>query len=214
MVLREGASPAMHEAMAEALATPAAQLPYLREVGIVPADMKFDEAQWLLNSALNDVVFIPWAAGVMAAWEREFYEDKLAPDQLNARWWQLVLEYQGIIPPSPRGESFCDAATKTHINDNPAEYYKYAIAFAIKYQLHMHIAKKILKQDPRNCRTFGNQEVGAFLYNIMKHGATRDWREIIRAATGEPPNGRAMLEYYEPLLKYLQEQNKGREVRW
>ena len=35
--------------------------------------------------------------------------------------------------PSERGEEFCDAATKTHINDNPAEYYKYSIAFAIKY---------------------------------------------------------------------------------
>jgi len=214
MVLREGASPAMHEAMAEALATPAAQLPYLREVGLVPADMQFDETQWLLNSALSDVVFIPWAAGVMAAWEREFYEDKLSADQLNARWWKHVLDYQGIVPPSPRDESFCDAATKTHINDNPAEYYKYAIAFAIKYQLHMHIAKKILKQDPRNCRTFANQEVGAFLHSIMKHGATRDWRELIREVTGEPPNGKAMLEYYEPLMKYLREQNKGREVGW
>jgi peptidyl-dipeptidase A len=214
MILRDGASPAMHEAMAEALAAPAGQLPYLRETGIVTADMQFDENQWLLNSALNDVVFIPWAAGVMAAWEREFYEDNLPADKLNARWWQLVMEYQGIVPPSPRGEQYCDAATKTHINDNPAEYYKYAIAFAIKYQLHVHIAKKILKQDPRNCRTFGSKEVGAFLYGIMKHGATRDWRELIREATGEYPNGSAMLEYYSPLMNYLKEQNKGRDVGW
>jgi len=214
MILREGASPAMHEAMAETLAMPTTQLPYLREVGIVPADLQFDQTQWLLNSALNDVVFIPWAAGVMAAWEREFYEDQLSADQLNARWWQHVLDYQGVVPPTPRGEEFCDAATKTHINDNPAEYYKYAIAFAIKYQLHLHIAKQILKQDPHNCRTYGNQAVGAFLYDIMKHGATRDWRELILEATGEPISGKAMLEYYEPLLNYLKEQNKGREVGW
>lgn len=213
-LFREGASPAMHEAMAETLATPTKQVTYMRELGLIPAESYFDETQWLLNAALDDVVFISWSAGVMAAWERDFYESSLPADQLNKRWWGYVAKYQGISPPEPRGEEFCDAATKTHINDNPAEYYKYSIAFAIKYQLHMHIAKKILHQDPRNTSFKGNKEVGAFLYNIMKQGATRDWRTVIREATGEEFSGRAMLEYYEPLVNYLKEQNKGREVGW
>jgi len=214
IVLRDGASPAFHEAMAETLATPTIQLPYLRQVGVVPAETKFDETQWLLNSALDQMVFIPWSAGVMAAWERDFYESNLSTNELNKRWWEYVAKYQGVAPPEPRGEEFCDPATKTHINDNPALYYQYAIAFAIKYQLHMHIAKKLLHQDPRNCNFHGNKEVGAFLYKIMKVGATRDARELIKEATGEELSARAMLEYYEPLMKYLQEQNKGREVGW
>lgn len=213
-VLREGASPAMHEAMAEALATAPAQLPYLRQLGLIKPDQKFDEIQWLLNDALDKVVFIPWSAGVMAAWERDFYEGNLPADQLNHRWWEHVAHYQGVEPPEPRGEEFCDPATKTHINDDPAEYYKYSIAFAIKYQLHMHIANKILHQDPRNCAVAGHKEVGAFLYRIMKQGATKDWRTVIREATGEDFSGRPMLEYFAPLTKYLKEQNKGREVGW
>lgn len=213
-VLRDGASPAMHEAMAEALATAPAQLPYLRQLGLIKPDQKFDEIQWLLNDALDKVVFIPWSAGVMAAWERDFYEGNLPADQLNQRWWEHVAKYQGIAPPEPRGPEFCDAATKTHINDDPAEYYKYSIAFTIKYQLHMHIAKKILHQDPRNCDVAGQKEVGAFLYRIMKQGATKDWRTVIREATGEEFSGRPMLEYFEPLMKYLKEQNKGHEVGW
>lgn len=213
-VLRDGANPAMHEAMAEALATAPAQVPYLRQLGLVKPDQKFDEIQWLLNDALDKVVFIPWSAGVMAAWERDFYEGNLPADQLNKRWWEHVAHYQGVVPPEPRGEVFCDAATKTHINDDPAEYYKYSIAFAIKYQLHLHIAKKILRQDPRNCDAAGRKEVGAFLYSIMKQGATKDWRKVIKEATGEEFSGRPMLEYFEPLMKYLKEQNKGREVGW
>ena len=213
-VLREGASPAMHEAMAEALATAPAQLPYLRQLGLVKPEQKFDEIQWLLNDALEKVVFIPWSAGVMAAWERDFYEDNLPADQLNQRWWEHVAKYQGVAPPEPRGEEYCDAATKTHINDDPAEYYKYSIAFAIKYQLHMHIAKKILHQDPHNCSVAGSKAVGAFLYGIMKQGATKEWRAVIKDATGEEFSGRPMLEYFEPLTKYLKEQNKGREVGW
>ena len=212
-VLHEGASPAMHEAMAETLATPTVQLPYLRQLGLVSAETKFDETQWLLNSALDQVVFIPWSAGVMAAWERDFYEGDLPANQLNQRWWEQVAKYQGFAPPEARGEAFCDPATKTHINDDPGDYYKYAIAFAIKYQLHLHIAKK-LGQDPRNCDFYGNKEVGDYLLQIMNAGATRDWRELIREATGEDISGKAMLEYYAPLMKYLQEQNRGREVGW
>jgi peptidyl-dipeptidase A len=214
IVLREGASPAFHEAMAETLATPTIQLPYLRQVGVVPADMKFNETQWLLNSALNQIVFMPWSAGVMASWERDFYESDLSTNELNKRWWQYVAQYQGIEAPTPRGEEFCDAATKTHINDNPALYYQYAIAFAIKYHLHMYIANKLLHQDPRNCNFYGNKEVGAFLYKLMKVGATRDWRQLIREATGEELSAKAMLDYYAPLMKYLEEQNQGRKVGW
>ncbi len=214
MVLRDGASPAFHEAMAETLATPTIQLPYMRQVGVVPANMKFDEIQWLLNSALNQIVFMPFSAGVMATWERDFYENNLPASQLNRLWWQYVEQFQGIAPPEPRGENYCDAATKTHINDNPALYYQYAIAFAIKYQLHMYIAKNLLHQDPRNCNFYGNKAVGEFLLKLMRPGATRDWRQLIKEATGEELSAKAMLEYYQPLMKYLQEQNKGREVGW
>lgn len=213
VVLREGASPAMHEAMAETLATPTVQVPYLRELGLVSPETKFDEIQWLLNAALDQVVFIPWSAGVMSAWERDFYEGNLPADQLNKRWWEHVARYQGFAPPDTRGEEFCDPATKTHINDDPGDYYKYAIAFAIKYQLHAHIAKK-LGQDPRNCSFSGNKQVGDYLLQIMRAGATRDWRELIREATGEEISGKALLDYYAPLMKYLQEQNAGREVGW
>jgi peptidyl-dipeptidase A len=214
VVLRDGASPAFHEAMAETLATPTIQLPYLRQVGVVPAGMEFDEVQWLLNGALDQIVFMPWSAGTMAHWEADFYESNLGTNELNRRWWEHVQKYQGIAPPVERGEAYCDAATKTHINDDPAQYYKYAIAFAIKYHLHMHIAKKLLHQDPRNSNFAGNKDVGNFLYNIMKVGATKDWRKLIRDATGEELSARAMLEYYEPVMKYLQEQNKGRDVGW
>ena len=213
-ILRDGASPAMHEAMAETLAVSPGQLPYLRQTGVVPADMKFDDTQWLLNLALDQVVFIPWSAGVMGTWEHDFYEDNLSAGQLNKRWWDYVAKYQGVAPPEPRGEQFCDAATKTHINDDPAQYYKYSIAFAIKWQLHMHICKTILKQDPHSANYYGNKEAGEFLLKIMRQGATRDMRTVVKEATGEEISAKPMLEYFQPLMSWLQEQNKGRDIGW
>ena len=150
----------------------------------------------------------------MTAWEHDFYEKNLPASELNKRWWDYVAQYQGIEPPGARGEEFCDAATKTHINDDPAQYYDYALAFVIKYQLHMHIAKNILKQDPRSCNYYGNKEVGEFLWDILEKGKTRDWRELLREATGQEISAKPMLEYFAPLLAFLEKENEGREVGW
>ena len=121
---------------------------------------------------------------------------------------------QGVEPPTERGEEWCDAATKTHINDNPAYYYSYAIATVLKFQLHDHIARKILKQDPRACSYADSKEVGAFLKGVMEKGGTEDWRKVLRDATGEDLSTRAMVEYFKPLMAWLQEQNKGRTIGW
>lgn len=212
-LLRRGASPAMHEAMAETLATPTVQAPYLKRLRLWPERLDPNDPRWLLQAALDQVVFIPWAAGVMASWEHDFYELDLPADQLNQRWWHYVQRYQGIAPPAPRGEEFCDAATKTHINDDPGEYYKYAHAFLIKYQLHAHLARR-LGQDPRQADFYGRREAGEFLLELMRPGATRPWRDLIRQATGQDLSARFMVEYYAPLLDFLRRQNQGQQVGW
>jgi peptidyl-dipeptidase A len=167
--------------------------------------------QNLLKEALNYAVFIPFAAGVMSEFEKSLYTDNLPADQFNKRWWQLVKEYQGVVPPSERGEEYCDAATKTHINDDAAQYYDYALSYVILFQLHDHIAKNILKQDPRATNYWGNQEVGAFLKSIMYPGASKDWRAVLKEKTGEDLNAKAMVSYFEPLMLHLKEVNKGRK---
>jgi peptidyl-dipeptidase A len=155
------------------------------------------------------VVFLPFSAGVMTHFEHDLYERKLPADQFNRRWWELVARYQGIEPPAPRGEEFCDACTKTHIIDDAAQYYDYALAYLIKYQLHDHIAREILKQDPHHCNYYGNKEVGKWLWELLSLGATRDWRQLIKEKTGEELSSRALLEYFRPLEDYLAKQNAG-----
>ena len=214
LTLRRGANRGFHEAIGYLIKISSEQPAYMREIGLLAPDKKIDQTQWLLNQALDEVVFIPWSAGVMSGWEHDFYEERLSPAEYNKRWWSYVAKYQGVEPPDSRGEEYCDAATKTHINDDPAQYYDYALAFVIKYQLHDYIAKNILKQDPRNCNYYGNKEVGKFLWDLLKMGATRDWREVIKEKTGEEISTRAMLDYYRPVLAYLQKANKGRTVSW
>ncbi|MBT9392572.1 M2 family metallopeptidase [Hymenobacter sp. NST-14] len=211
VLLRGGANRAYHEAMGSLMGLAARQKPFLAGLGLIDPQVKTDEMQSLLKEALGSVVFIPFASGVMSEWENSFYADNLAPDQLNARWWELAKQYQGIVPPTARGEQFLDPATKTHINDDPAQYYDYALSYIILFQLHDHIAKNILKQDPHATNYYGNQEVGAFLADIMRPGASKDWRTVLKDKTGEDLSARAMVEYFQPLMAYLKEKNKGRK---
>jgi len=214
ITLREGANRAFHEGIGYLIATAARQVPYMKQIGVMPADMKIDQTQWLLDEALENVVFMPWSSGTMTHWEHDLYEDNLSPDQYNKRWWEYVKKYQGVEPPELRSEECCDACTKTHINDDPAQYYDYALSYVIQYQLHDYIARKILHQDPHSCNYYGNKEVGKFLSDILKLGATRDWREVIKQATGEELSTRAMVDYFKPLQAYLEQQNKGRNTSW
>ncbi|MBL8745192.1 MAG: M2 family metallopeptidase, partial [Phycisphaerae bacterium] len=218
LLLREGANRAFHEGIGELISLACSQRLYLSEIGVLDAnaaaDAEANSGRWLLAQAMegSNIVFQPWSWGVMTGWEHDFYEKELPADQMNARWWELARQTQGIEPPSDRSEQYCDAATKTHINDDPAAYYDYAICSLIVYQLHMYIAKNILKQDPHNCNYYGRKDVGEYLKALLSLGATRDWREVLRDFTGEDLSARAMLEYYEPLMPVMKELNKGRDV--
>ena len=176
ILLREGANRAYHEAIGELMSLAAGQRPYLKSVGLLSdAAAKADPlVTWLLDTALDgaSIVFLPFSAGVMTHFERDFYAGAIPDDGLNAAWWALARRHQGIAPPLPdRPETLCDAATKTHINDDPAQYYDYAIATVLKFQLHDHIARVILKQDPHDCNYFGNQQaVGRFLQGHPRAG--------------------------------------------
>lgn len=209
-ILRGGANRAFHEGVGSMLGLAAMQKPFLQERGLLAKDVKLDEIKLLLKEALEQVVLIPWGAGVMTEFEYSLYAKNLPVDQFNSKWWEIKKKYQGIVPPNERGEEFCDACTKTHINNDPAQYYDYALSIVTLFQLHDHIAKKILKQDPHNTNYWGSKETGKFLTKILTPGATVDWRELMKDELGEEISAKAMLEYFDPLYTWLKEQNKGR----
>ena len=209
-LLREGANRAFHEGIGSLLGMVSMQKPFLVAKGLVPEDAQTDEIQQLLKEAVDSVVFIPWSAGVMTHFERDLYTG-LPKDEYNQRWWQYKEAFQGIAAPSERGEEYCDAASKTHINNDAAQYYDYALSYIILHQMHRHIAGKILGEDPRATNYWGRKDVGEFLHGILEVGGTRDWRELMKEELGEEISAQAMLAYFEPLQAWLEEQNAGRE---
>ncbi len=210
-LLREGANRAFHEAIGSLMGLAATQKAFLAGQEMVPKNARVDQIQALLKEALSSVVFIPFSAGTMSRFEHDLYEKNLPVDQFNQRWWELARKYQGIEPPTARGEEYCDAASKTHISDDAAQYYDYTLSYVLLYQLHDTIANNILKQDPHDTNYWGNREVGKFLDQLMRPGSTGDWRQLIRKITGDDLSAQAMLTYYAPLMDYLKKVNRGRK---
>lgn len=211
LMLRRGANRAFHEGVGTMIELAAGQRRFLTDRGLLQdVGGESDQIGQLLGEALDHVVFIPWAIGVVTRFEHGLYTGEITPDHYNEAWWKLVREYQGIVPPYPRDEEYADALTKTHISDDPAQYYDYALAEALLFQLHLHVANEILKEDPHDTDYYGSVETGDFLRGIMDPGATKPWQEVLRSATGENLNTGAMLDYFKPLQDWLVVQNKGR----
>lgn len=211
LLLRGGANRAYHEGIGTMIGLASTQLPFLKGLGLVEEDIEIDETQKLLQEALDYIVVVPWGAGVMTDFEWELYTNGLPKESYNSKWWELKKKYQGIVPPNDRGEEFCDAASKTHINNDPAQYYDYAMSTILLFQLHEHIATNILNQDPHATNYWGNQEVGNFLKDLTKVGANCDWKEHLQEMIGAEMSAKSMVNYFEPLMKYLKEQNKDRQ---
>ena len=210
-LLREGANRAYHEALGSMMGLAAMQKPFAAALGLVDANAKTDDTKQLLKDALNYVVFIPWSTGTMSMFEHDLYAKNLPESEWNKRWWELSKQYQGIVPPSGRSEDYCDPATKTHIDDDPAQYYDYALSFILLFQVHDYISKNILKQDVHATNYFGNKEVGKFISDIMRPGSSVDWRKLLKDKTGEELSARAMLEFFMPLMDWLKKENAGRK---
>jgi peptidyl-dipeptidase A len=214
-LLRTGAAPGFHEGIGELAALASSQVPYLQAKGILPVEFKVNKTDFLLDDALaRSIPFIFFASGTMTHWEADIYAHHLEVGDWNERWWDYVARFQGVEPPAKRSEESADYATKTHINDTPAYYHNYAVATVLKFQLHDYIARNILHQPPQSCNYAGNKEVGNFLRKILEKGGTEDWRKVLKDATGEELSTRAMVDYFQPLMDWLTEQNKGRKIGW
>lgn len=211
IVLRSGANRAYHEAFGTMMGMASLQKPFLQGLGMMDKNLKTNDTLMLLKEALQYAVHIPWGSGTMTEFEYNLYAKNLSPDQYNKLWWSLVKRFQGIEPNELRGEEYCDAATKTHINDDAAQYYDYSMSNVLLFQFHQHIAQNILKQDPHATNYWGNKQVGEFLQTVMKPGASVDWREHLKKSIGQDFSAKPMLAYFEPLMAYLKKINAGRK---
>jgi peptidyl-dipeptidase A len=181
----------------------------LAQLGLVPAAGLPDETLRLLEEAVTWVPFIPFAAGTVATFEREVYASKLPSDQLTARWWDLALVHQGVLPPETRTERWADPLYLGQLTDMPGRYFEKALSTMIAFQLHEKLCAD-LGVDPRHGDLSNAPAVGETFRTIATQAGTQPWRKVVKDVTGQEPSAEAMVRHFEPLMAWLQEQNAGR----
>jgi peptidyl-dipeptidase A len=214
VILRESANDGFHEAVGDTLAlsvTPE----YLTKIGLLAAapDASADTGL-LLKAALERLAFLPFGL-LVDQWRWQVFAGTIAPDNYNRAWWDLKLRYQGVAPPSARGEEFFDPGAKYHVPAN-TPYTRYFLAQILQFQFHRALAKVAGCTTPlHRCSIYGSKEAGARLKAMLEMGASKPWPEALEALTGERQmDASAMAEYFAPLKTWLDEQNKGKPVGW
>ena len=140
---------------------------------------------------------------------------EVTPANYNAAWWDLRRQYQGIAPPGQRGEEFFDPGAKYHIAAN-VPYARYFLARILQFQFHRSLCQISGYQGPLNrCSIYGNKEAGARLEKMLAMGMSRPWPEALEALTGQRQmDATAIVDYFRPLLDWLDTQNKGKKCGW
>ena len=80
------------------------------------------------------------------------------------------LKYQGVAPPSPRGEEFFDPGAKYHVPDN-TPYTRYFLADILQFQFHRALSKIAGCTTPlHRCSIYESKEAGQRLNAMLSMG--------------------------------------------
>ncbi|MFH6953578.1 M2 family metallopeptidase [Pseudoalteromonas sp. XMcav1-K] len=211
---QESANDGFHEAIGDTIAlsvTPG----YLKEIGLldeVPDESK--DIGLLMKMAMDKIAFIPFGL-LVDQWRWKVFSGEVTPENYNQAWWELREKYQGVAAPVARTEEHFDPGAKYHVPGN-TPYTRYFLAHVLQFEFHRALCEIAgSKESIHRCSVYNSKEAGERLDAMLKMGSSRPWQEALASVTGKPEmDATAILDYFAPLQKYLDEQNKGRQCGW
>ena len=214
-LFQSGAHDGFHEAIGDTVTlsmTPG----YLAEVGLVGSAEDSREAviNRQMQMALDSIAFLPFGK-LIDEWRWGVFSGEIAPDNYNQAWWDLRTKYQGIAPPVERSEADFDPGAKYHIPAN-VPYSRYFLARILQFQFHRTLCE-IAGHDGElaSCSIYRSKEAGERFYAMMASGQSEPWQDALEKLTGtREMDATAIIDYFAPLMGYLQEQNENRSCGW
>ena len=210
-----GAHGGFHEAIGDTVVlsmTPE----YLAEIGLIDSAEQSQEAvlNVQMQQALDRIAFLPFGK-LIDQWRWAVFSGEVAPEDYNKAWWDLRTKYQGIVPPVERSESDFDPGAKYHVPAN-VSYTRYFLAHVLMYQFHRALCEEAgFTGELHACSVAGSKEAGEKFYAMLEAGQSAPWQETLEKLTGTTEmDASAIIDYYAPLMAYLEEQNQGRSCGW
>jgi len=213
-LFRDSANDGFHEAVGDTIAlsiTPE----YLVKIGLLDkAPDPSKDIALLLRRALDKLAFLPFGL-VVDQWRWKVFSGEVTPASYNRAWWDLRTKYQGVAPAIERTEKDFDPGAKYHVAGN-TPYTRYFLAAILQFQFHRALSQAAGCTGPlHRCSIYGNKEAGKKLDAMLQLGVSRPWQDAIEAISGKREmDATAMRDYFAPLQKWLDEQNKGKPTGW
>jgi peptidyl-dipeptidase A len=213
-LFQDSANDGFHEAVGDTIAlsvTPE----YLKEVGLLLAvPPESADIGYLLKMALDKIAFLPFGL-LIDQWRWKVFSGEITPEQYNQAWWELREKYQGIAPPVERTEKDFDPGAKYHVASN-TPYTRYFLARILQFQFHRALCQAAGIQGPlHRCSIYKNKAAGERLHKMLSMGKSEPWPDALEAISGQRQmDATAILDYFAPLKKWLDEQTQGEKLGW
>jgi peptidyl-dipeptidase A len=189
---------------------------YLAEVGLVKETAEDPRAviNRQMQMALDGIAFLPFGK-LIDEWRWGVFAGDITPDNYNQAWWDLRTKYQGIAPPVDRSEADFDPGAKYHIPAN-VPYSRYFLARILQFQFHRSLCETAGHEGPlHECSIYNSKEAGEKFYAMLEAGASQPWQDTLELMTGtREMDATAIIDYFAPLMGWLQEQNADRSCGW
>jgi peptidyl-dipeptidase A len=215
-LFQDGAHDGFHEAVGDAINLSMTD-GYLASVGLLPKSVKSGREAVInrqMKVASEKIAFLPFGK-LVDQWRWGVFSGAIPPDKYNEAWWDLRRKYQGVDAPVERTEADFDPGAKYHIPAN-TPYTRYFLSFVLQFQFHRALCEAAgFEGALHECSIFGSAEAGRGFQEMLALGRSRPWQDALEKLTGtRQMDATAIIEYFQPLMGWLEEQNSGRECGW
>lgn len=213
-----GANPGFHEAIGDTIALSAATPQHLKVIGLLKNVPESEETDLnhLYSIALNKVALLP-SAYLYDLWRWNVFRGVYKPEDYNNAWWELLLKYQGICPGVPRSADDFDPPSKYHISGN-VPYIRYFVSVVLQFQFYKALCEEANHVGPlHKCDFYRSKKAGKLLGDFLALGKSKPWPEVLSMLTKgktRKMDATAMLDFFDPLYKWLQRKNEGEYIGW
>ncbi|MCH8865321.1 MAG: M2 family metallopeptidase [Proteobacteria bacterium] len=212
---QDGAHSGFHEAIGDTI-TLSMTPEYLAEVGLVASAEQSQQAiiNQQMQQALDKIAFLPFGK-LIDEWRWAVFSGEVTPENYNQAWWDMRARYQGIAPAVERSEANFDPGAKYHIPAN-VSYTRYFLARILQFQFQRALCEAAGHEGELHaCSVYGSKEAGARLQAMLEAGASEPWQNTLEKLTGtREMDASAIIDYFAPLMVWLEEQNEGRSCGW
>lgn len=217
-IYRGAPNPSFHEAIANAIALSVGGPVHLQRIDLLPDHLSTSSGtgavniDYLLRVALDKLPFMSFSLA-LEKWRWHVFER--GPINMNARWWELRLRYQGIVPPVRRAPEHFDAGAKYHVISDQ-DYIKYFVATVLQFQIYAELCQAAnhgagMSRPLHTCDLYKSREAGRLLMEVMQPGASLASADLIRKLTRgrtSKLSAEALLQFFQPLHAWLEDQNR------